>query len=337
MKQMMMRRVGLGLFLGVLIVGLTSATALGVNSVVLRNDTTAAGSVDTIGIKITNDVELKSVVIPLILRSNPLTPGTFITALSASRNPFDRFTKSLDGEGNPLGSLFGLSSINRFASDTAGSPNCKQGQPGGFREPVLSTYTGPWTSPAAVIFVIGQFDPTDPNDRLLAPGTDSTAVGSLRLIVTVNNTGGRFEVDTTCTTPDNHLLFNDTLFIHEGFGFQPAFTKCFIQVGSVSAVQDLGGDGVPRDFNLEQNYPNPFNAGTVIKFNIKHDGHVRLDVFNILGQKVTTLVDKFLNYGPKAADWDGTDISGRPVSTGLYFYRLVTDDYTDVKKMVLIK
>ena len=338
MKRMMMRRMGLVISLGVLISGLTSTTAFGANSVVLRNDTTlATGGVDTIGIKITNDLDLAAVVIPLILRANPLTPNTFVTAISASRNPLDRLTKSLDGDGNALGSLSGIGSINRYSSDTAGSPDCKEGQPGGFKVPVATSYTGPWTSPAGVLFVIGQLDPTDPNDKLLAPGTDTTAVGSLRLIVTMNTTGGRFEVDTTCTTPANHLLFNDTTLAHSGTGFVPSFTKCFHQIGAVSDVQSLGGDGMPRDYNLEQNYPNPFNAGTVIKFNTKRDGNVRLEVFNILGQKVKTLVDKHLPYGTYAVDWDGADISGQPAPTGLYFYRLITDDYSDVKKMVLIK
>jgi hypothetical protein len=106
--------------------------------------------------------------------------------------------------------------------------------------------------------------------------------------------------------------------------------------GSV-AVQYLGGDGIPRAYSLDQNYPNPFNASTVISFNVKHDGHVRLDVFNILGQKVKTLVDEFRQLGPQAVDWDGTDAGGRVVPTGLYFYRLVTSDYTDIKKMVLLK
>jgi hypothetical protein len=104
-----------------------------------------------------------------------------------------------------------------------------------------------------------------------------------------------------------------------------------------TAVQYLGGDGIPRAYSLDQNYPNPFNTSTVIRFNIKHDGHVRLDVFNILGQKVKTLVDEYRHLGPQAADWDGTDAVGRVVPTGLYFYRLVTSDYTGVKKMVLLK
>jgi hypothetical protein len=123
-----------------------------------------------------------------------------------------------------------------------------------------------------------------------------------------------------------------------GTGDRQTIGPCWsFKVGTGSAVQYLGGDGLPRDYALDQNYPNPFNASTVIKFNTKHDGHVRIDVYNIIGQKVRTLVDEFRHYGPQAADWDGTDAVGKAVPTGLYFYRLVTSDFTDVKKMVLLK
>ena len=124
----------------------------------------------------------------------------------------------------------------------------------------------------------------------------------------------------------------------KGTGGRQTSGPCWsFKTGTGSAVQYLGGDGVPRDYSLDQSYPNPFNASTVIKFNTKHDGHVRLDVYNILGQKVKTLVDEFRHYGPQAVDWDGTDVSGQAVPTGLYFYRLVTNDFSDVKKMVLLK
>jgi len=136
-----------------------------------------------------------------------------------------------------------------------------------------------------------------------------------------------------CTTPANHLVFVQAI---TDSSILPVFTKGTVTV-LPTAVHYLGGDGLPRDYSLDQNYPNPFNASTVIKFNTKHDAHVRLDVYNIIGQKVKILVDEFRHYGPQAADWDGTDVSGKAVPTGLYFYRLVTSDFTDVKKMLLLK
>lgn len=95
--------------------------------------------------------------------------------------------------------------------------------------------------------------------------------------------------------------------------------------------------GVPDDYILDQNFPNPFNASTVIKFTNKRDGHVKLDVFNILGQNVVTLVDEFKPLGVYAIDWDGTDAAGQPVPSGMYFYRVTADGFNSVKKMVLLK
>ena len=158
---------------------------------------------------------------------------------------------------------------------------------------------------------------------------------SFVFVVDVGGAAGSFEIDTACAAPTNHVVFT------KGFGasapsFIPKFTKGTITVTGLG-VQYLGGDGIPRAYSLDQNYPNPFNASTVIKFNTRHDGHVRLDVYNILGQKVRTLVDEFRHFGPQAADWDGTDVVGKSVPTGLYFYRLVTSDFTSVKKMLLLK
>jgi hypothetical protein len=327
MKRNAMRRLGLGLFLSLLMVGLNTMPAWGVNSLVVHSDSTGKNAALTIYLKITNDVELAVVVVPVSLRT--INGSAFVSALAMSRNPVDRLTTATDGDGNALGSLTGIKTTNRFIAEDG---NCKNAQPGGFK--TIST-TGPWTSPAAALFVCGQFDPGDPNDLTLQPGTDST-VGSLRLTVTTSDADGRFEVDTTCTDPANHLVY-----VPPAGGEAPnlAFTKGIITVGTPLGVYDLdaGTGGLPKDYDLGQNYPNPCNAGTVINFTTKVAGHVQLDVFNILGQKVTTLVDQNMDYGQHAADWNGADASGRPVPTGLYFYRLSTKDFSAVKKMVLIK
>jgi rubredoxin len=96
-------------------------------------------------------------------------------------------------------------------------------------------------------------------------------------------------------------------------------------------------DAVPGDYSLMQNYPNPFNANTVIEFALREGGYVRLEVYDILGQKVTTLVDEYLSSGRKQVAWTGKDARGRTVSSGMYFYRLSAGDFTEMKKMVLMK
>lgn len=98
---------------------------------------------------------------------------------------------------------------------------------------------------------------------------------------------------------------------------------------------------VPKDFSLGQNYPNPFNAGTTIKYEAKPTSSpfdkVSLKVYNILGQEVRTLVEEPQGVGFYTVDWDGTDNRGGKVASGLYFYRLAAGEFTQTRKMALVK
>ena len=89
---------------------------------------------------------------------------------------------------------------------------------------------------------------------------------------------------------------------------------------------------------LEQNYPNPFNRQTTIAFSLKVRGHVRIDVFNVAGERVRTVLDETRAAGSYSdVRWDGRDASGSAVASGVYFYKLVTDGFSDTRKMVLLK
>lgn len=88
---------------------------------------------------------------------------------------------------------------------------------------------------------------------------------------------------------------------------------------------------------LRANYPNPFNPTTTIAFDMVKDGHVAIDIFNIRGQKVKTLLNDVKAAGPHTVTWNGTDDSGRSVSSGIYFYRMSAEKYSSIKKMVLMK
>jgi hypothetical protein len=94
---------------------------------------------------------------------------------------------------------------------------------------------------------------------------------------------------------------------------------------------------VPYSHALVANYPNPFNAGTTIKFALPSPGRVSLDIYNIVGQRIKTLVDDFREAGEHSVVWDARDDSGVNVSTGVYFYRLSTGDIRASGKMMLIK
>lgn len=94
---------------------------------------------------------------------------------------------------------------------------------------------------------------------------------------------------------------------------------------------------IPRDFALEQNYPNPFNPSTTIRFALPERAAVKLEIFNILGERVATLLDESLAAGEHHAEWNGRGNSGGTVGTGIYFYRLTAGTQSEIRKMVLLK
>ncbi len=98
-------------------------------------------------------------------------------------------------------------------------------------------------------------------------------------------------------------------------------------------VNPLGVDDglLPYVTELKGNYPNPFNPSTTINFSLQERTHVTLDIFNVLGQKVSTLVDDVRDAGNHQVVWNAD------VATGIYFYRMIAGDYTDQQKMVLLK
>jgi hypothetical protein len=95
---------------------------------------------------------------------------------------------------------------------------------------------------------------------------------------------------------------------------------------------DLAESNLPSHYAVSQNYPNPFNASTVINYELPVDGHVRLEVYNTLGQRVATLVDSKQQAGYRSVVWDASKIS-----SGLYFYKLTAGDYNETKRMMLVK
>lgn len=142
-----------------------------------------------------------------------------------------------------------------------------------------------------------------------------------------------------------------------GWGYKTVYTSTFLggaygdstQIAMLQNIYDYLTDqledkvdgqeitDVPQATRLEQNYPNPFNPTTSIKFSLKKSSDVALKIYNSAGQLVKTLVD-----GKKEADyydvqWNGVDEVGKPVSSGIYFYRLETDDFSQTKSMILLK
>jgi flagellar hook assembly protein FlgD len=108
------------------------------------------------------------------------------------------------------------------------------------------------------------------------------------------------------------------------------------------AIPDLIPTGIedeieiPKSIALAQNYPNPFNAETKIDFHTNGDA-VSLEVFDLTGALVITLIDGSLDAGHHSVVWNGLDESGSEVASGIYFYRLNGSDSKQVKRMTLLK
>jgi hypothetical protein len=107
---------------------------------------------------------------------------------------------------------------------------------------------------------------------------------------------------------------------------------------SLRCLKDQGSSGIdskietPVSIELIQNYPNPFNSSTVINYNLPLDCHVKLTIYNIIGEIVETLVDSQRSSGVHSVTWAAGDIAN-----GLYFYQLHADDVQIVKKLVIQK
>ena len=104
-------------------------------------------------------------------------------------------------------------------------------------------------------------------------------------------------------------------------------------------ITSVESDGffIPNQFELFQNYPNPFNAETKIHFDLPSSELVNLSVYNIMGQRVRTLLNEKKNAGRHTVSWDGKDEYNMSVGTGIYFYRISTNDFKYTRKALLLK
>lgn len=167
--------------------------------------------------------------------------------------------------------------------------------------------------------------------------TGTIAIGSDVIASLYISRNGGSSADTALVTdtivqPAGGLLLADTA--SATYGFRPQF-----EAGVVRAGTAVGDDPtlLPMAYDLSQNYPNPFNPSTAFRVSLPVASHVTLDVFNLLGQRVTRLYDAPAPAGYLDIVWDGRDDHGRQVGSGVYFYRVLAGDFRQVRKMVLLK
>ncbi|MCK5732723.1 MAG: T9SS type A sorting domain-containing protein, partial [Candidatus Latescibacteria bacterium] len=106
---------------------------------------------------------------------------------------------------------------------------------------------------------------------------------------------------------------------------------------AISSAASITVNRIPEANRLAQNFPNPFNARTVVPFDLPAGGKVHLSIYNIAGQRVRTLVNGWREAGFRSVIWDGRDRGGREVASGVYLVRLEGSDFTEAKRMVLLR
>ena len=105
----------------------------------------------------------------------------------------------------------------------------------------------------------------------------------------------------------------------------------------LTAVEENHSLELPSAFSLSQNYPNPFNATTEISFSVSKPSHVKIAIYNLLGQLVRELTDREYSPGVHHVRWDGRDNANIPVASGVYLYRMTSDTGVVTRRMVLLR
>lgn len=167
----------------------------------------------------------------------------------------------------------------------------------------------------------------------LQPGTD--AVGNLYFTVSDDRLAS-FTIDVDASKAPQHTptLIENRKTLENGrevIDFNPGFEKKTVELSAV------GTKPLPTAYALRGNYPNPFNPKTLISFALPKTSRVSLEIYNILGQKVRTLLNENMEAGYQSVEWDGTDDGGVGVSSGVYLYKLKANEFSRVAKMTFLK
>lgn len=189
-----------------------------------------------------------------------------------------------------------------------------------------------------------KFFPQNDGDRLLIDVqmlVAYTPVGAGSLFVDSSSTYKNFHVPIIYPgpeTPNNVIV----AFSINGPGYDPPTVGSWglvdsVRIGPVATAVESEVLSQPKTFSLSQNYPNPFNPVTRIDYTLTEAADTRLEIYNVRGQRVRTLVDHHLEAGAHFVHWDSRDMNGQSVAAGIYFYRLMAGERSATRKMLLLK
>ena len=137
-------------------------------------------------------------------------------------------------------------------------------------------------------------------------------------------------LDSTWDSRNGSLVFGLSDGVSE---ITPGFRRGYWQFNSIEDENSIN----PKSFSLSQNYPNPFNSSTIIEFELDKAGYTALDVYDLLGRRVRTLVSREMDIGWYSVIWDGHDSKGLDAASGIYYYCLKGPGMSLVNKMTLLR
>jgi hypothetical protein len=172
----------------------------------------------------------------------------------------------------------------------------------------------------------------DPRQNSIAPGSGS--IVDLRLAIRADAMPDSYLIK--FENADSLMYQNALSTINGDSLIIPIFDERSVVV---NRREDINGENaIPDIFSLNQNYPNPFNGSTVISFSLQQSDNIELSIFNVLGEKVNTLISGPMAAGTTRVIWNGTDDDGRVLASGIYLYRLKTAGGKMIfNKMTLMK
>jgi hypothetical protein len=103
------------------------------------------------------------------------------------------------------------------------------------------------------------------------------------------------------------------------------------------SVDKIETQNLPEYFILRQNYPNPFNPWTTIEFELAQETTVKLEIYDLIGNHISTLINNNYNVGKYSVLWDGKNTNGENVGSGIYYYKMTTKDFVKTQKMLLLR
>jgi photosystem II stability/assembly factor-like uncharacterized protein len=164
---------------------------------------------------------------------------------------------------------------------------------------------------------------------------DGWTVGNGGNVFATKNGGLNWLPETSGTTQ----VLNDVFFLNQSNGWAVGENGTIIYRNSITGINDnnINLNGFSSELRLQQNYPNPFTLETTIGFVLPKTDRVKLEVYNIQGERVRTLINNMLESGYHTANWNGKDDSGRLLGPGYYLYRIETSDFSKTRQLLFLK